>query len=95
MEPNYAGFWAAFKGTDAWQGLMAMGRHSDAIELWTLRLRVEMLDAINGDANQADIQESIWRLMSLSGSLALPAELTELLDLMDTYGLSSVYTLTP
>jgi hypothetical protein len=95
MEPNYAGFWAAFKGTNAWNGLMSMGRYSGDIELRTVRLRVEMLDAIGGNPNQADIQESIWRLMELAGSSAQEAELQQLVDLLVLYGFTPTYSLEP
>ena len=95
MEPNYAGFWAAFKGTAAWAGLMSMGRYSGDIELRIVRMRVEMLDAINGNPNQADIQESIWRLMELAGSSAQEAELQELVGLLALYNLTPTYSLQP
>jgi hypothetical protein len=95
MEPNYAGFWAAFKGTAAWNGLMSIARYSDAVELRTVRLRVEMLDAIGGNPNQADIQESIWRLMELAGSSAQEAELQELVGLLALYNLTPTYSLQP
>jgi hypothetical protein len=95
MEPNYAGFWAAFKGTAAWRGLMLMGRYSEGIELRTVRLRVEMLEAIGGNPNQADIQESIWRLMELAGSSAQEAELQELVGLLALHNLTPTYSLQP
>jgi hypothetical protein len=95
MEPNYAGFWAAFKGTAAWNGLMSIAKYSDAVELRTVRLRVEMLDAIGGNPNQADIQESIWRLMELAGSSAQGAELQELVGLLVAYGFVPTYSLQP
>ena len=95
MEPNYAGFWAAFKGTAAWNGLMSIARYSDAVELRTVRLRVEMLDAIGGNPNQADIQESIWRLMELAGSNAQEAQLQELAGLLALYNLTPTYSLQP
>jgi len=95
MEPNYVGFWAAFKATAAWNGLMLMGRYSDFIELRTVRMRVEMLDAINGNPNQADIQESIWRLMELAGSSAQEAQLQEIVDLLVLYGFTPTYSLQP
>jgi hypothetical protein len=95
MEPNYAGFWAAFKGTAAWNGLMSIARYSDAVELRTVRLRVEMLDAIGGNPNQADIQESIWRLMELAGSSAQEAELQELVGLLVLHGFTPTYSLQP
>lgn len=94
MEPDYAAFWTAFKRTDAWTGLMSMGRYSDSIELRITRLRVEILDAINGHANNADIQEAIWRLMELAGSLSQDAEIGELVGLMLQYGLIPTFTLT-
>jgi hypothetical protein len=95
MEPNYAGFWTAFKGTAAWNGLMSMARYSDSIELRTVRMRVEMLDAIGGNPNQADIQESIWRLTELAGSSAQEAELQELVGLLVLYGFVPTYSLQP
>ena len=95
MEPNYAGFWAAFKGTAAWAGLMSMARYSESIELRTVRMRVEMLDAIGGNPNQADIQESIWRLMELAGSSAQEAELQQLVSLLVMYGFVPTYSLEP
>jgi hypothetical protein len=95
MEPNYAGFWTAFKGTAAWVGLMSMARYSDFIELRTVRMRVEMLDAINGNANQADIQEAIWRLMELASSNAQEAELQELVGLLVLHGFTPTYSLQP
>ena len=95
MEPNYAGFWTAFKGTAAWNGLMSIARYSDAVELRTVRLRVEMLDAIGGNPNQADIQESIWRLMELAGSSAQEAELQELVGLLVQHGFVPTYSLEP
>ena len=95
MEPNYAGFWTAFKGTAAWNGLMSMARYSEAIELRTVRMRVEMLDAINGNPNQADIQESIWRLMELAGSNAQETQLQELVGLLVAYGFVPTYSLQP
>jgi hypothetical protein len=95
MEPNYAGFWAAFKGTAAWNGLMSIARYSDAVELRTVRLRVEMLDAIGGNPNQADIQESIWRLMELAGSNAQETQLQELVGLLALYNLTPTYSLQP
>ena len=95
MEPNYAGFWAAFKGTAAWNGLMSIARYSDAVELRTVRLRVEMLDAIGGNPNQADIQESIWRLMELAGSNAQETQLQELVGLLVLYGFTPTYSLQP
>jgi hypothetical protein len=95
MEPNYAGFWTAFKGSAAWNGLMSMARYSDAVELRTVRMRVEMLDAIGGNPNQPDIQESIWRLMELAGSLAQEAELQQLVDLLVLYGFTPTYSLEP
>jgi hypothetical protein len=54
-----------------------------------------MLDAINGNANQADIQESIWRLMELAGSSAQEAELQELVGLLVAHGFVPTYSLTP
>jgi hypothetical protein len=93
MEPNYAAFWAAFKTSDAWAGLMSMGLYSDFIEMRILRLRVEMLDAINGHANQADIQESIWRLMDLAGSLSEDSQVQELVGLLIQYHLMPTYSL--
>lgn len=95
MEPNYAGFWTAFKGSAAWNGLMSMARYSDAVELRTVRMRVEMLDAIGGNPNQADIQESIWRLMELAGSSAQEAELQELVGLLVLYEFTPTYSLQP
>ena len=95
MEPNYAGFWTAFKGTAAWNGLMSIARYSDAVELRTVRLRVEMLDAIGGNPNQVDIQESIWRLMELAGSSAQEAQLQELVGLLALYNLTPTYSLQP
>jgi hypothetical protein len=95
MEPNYAGFWTAFKGTAAWHGLMSIARYSDAVELRTVRLRVEMLDAIGGNPNQVDIQESIWRLMELAGSSAQEAQLQELVGLLALYNLTPTYSLQP
>jgi len=95
MEPNYAGFWTAFKGTAAWYGLMSIARYSESVELRTVRLRVEMLDAIGGNPNQADIQESIWRLMELAGSNAQEAELQELVGLLALYNLTPTYSLQP
>jgi hypothetical protein len=95
MEPNYAGFWTDFKGTAAWHGLMSMGRYSGDIELRIVRMRVEILDAINGNPNQADIQESIHRLMELAGSSAQEAELQELVGLLVAYGFVPTYSLTP
>lgn len=95
MNPNYATFWPAFKDTDAWKGLMAMARYNPDVELRVLRLRVEMGEAIAGYPNQADIQEAIWRLMELIGSQSDPAQVGELLALMDAHGLAEVYTLQP
>jgi hypothetical protein len=95
MEPNYAGFWTAFKGSAAWNGLMSMARYSDAVELRTVRMRVEMLDAIGGNPNQPDIQESIWRLMELAGSSAQEAELQELVGLLVLHGFTPTYSLQP
>jgi hypothetical protein len=95
MEPNYAGFWTAFKATAAWRGLMLMARYSDFIELRTVRMRVEMLDAINGNPNQADIQEAIWRLMELAGSNAQDAEIQELVSLLVLHGFTPTYSLQP
>ena len=95
MEPNYAGFWTAFKGTAAWAGLMSMARYSGDIELRTVRMRVEMLDAIGGNPNQADIQESIWRLMELAGSSAQEAELQQLVGLLVQHGFTPTYSLQP
>ncbi len=95
MGPNYADFWAAFKATDAWVGLMSMALYSDLVELRLLRLRVEMLDAIAGIPNETDIQQSIWRLMELIGSSSEPAAVGELAGLMATHGLAEVYSLTP
>lgn len=95
MEPNYAGFWAAFKGTAAWHGLMSIARYSESVELRTVRLRVEMLDAIGGNPNQADIQESIWRLMELAGSNAQETQLQELVGLLALYNLTPTYSLQP
>jgi hypothetical protein len=95
MEPNYAGFWTAFKGTAAWNGLMSIARYSDAVELRTVRLRVEMLDAIGGNPNQVDIQESIWRLMELAGSSAQETQLQELVGLLALYNLTPTYSLQP
>jgi hypothetical protein len=95
MEPDYAGFWTAFKVTAAWRGLMLMARYSDFIELRTVRMRVEMLDAIGGNPNQADIQESIWRLMELAGSSAQEAEMQELVSLLVAYGFVPTYSLEP
>jgi hypothetical protein len=95
MEPNYAGFWAAFKSTNAWIGLMSMSRYSEAVELRTLRMRVEMLDAINGNPNQSDIQEAIWRLVELTGSSAQETQLQELVGLLVLYGFTPTYSLLP
>jgi hypothetical protein len=95
MEPNYAGLWTAFKGTAAWNGLMSIARYSDAVELRTVRLRVEMLDAIGGNPNQADIQESIWRLMELAGSNAQETQLQQLVGLLALYNLTPTYSLHP
>jgi len=95
MTPDYTAFWSAFRATAAWSGLMSMARYSEAVELRVLRLRVEMLDAINGSPNQADIQEAIHRLMELIASQSVPEQVGELVALMDTYGLSSLYTLQP
>lgn len=95
MGPNYAAFWSAFKETAAWVGLMSMARYHDGVELRLLRLRVEMLDAINGHANEADIQEAIWRLMELIASQSDPVQVGELVGLMEAHGLSSLYTLQP
>ena len=95
MEPNYAGFWTAFKGSAAWNGLMSMARYSESIELRTVRMRVEMLDAIAGNPNQADIQESIWRLMELAGSSAQEAELQQLVGLLVLHGFTPTYSLQP
>jgi hypothetical protein len=72
-----------------------MARYSDFIELRTVRMRVEMLDAINGNPNQADIQESIWRLMELASSNAQEAEIQELVDLLVAYGFTPTYSLAP
>jgi len=72
-----------------------MARYSEGIELRTVRLRVEMLDAIGGNANQADIQESIWRLMELAGSSAQEAELQELVGLLVLHGFATTYSLQP
>ncbi len=95
MAPNYATFWPAFKATAAWAGLMSMARYSDVVELRLLRLRVEMADAIAGCPNQADIQEAIWRLMELIASQSVPEQVGELVALMETHGLSTLYTLQP
>jgi hypothetical protein len=95
MEPNYAGFWAAFKGTAAWQGLMSMARYSEVIELRTVRMRVEMLDAIGGNPNRADIQESVWRLMELAGSSARDDQLHEIANLFEIHGLNNTYSIWP
>jgi hypothetical protein len=95
MEPNYAGFWTAFKSTAAWRGLMLMARYSDFIELRTVRMRVEMLDAINGNPNQGDIQEAIWRLMELASSNAQESQLQEIVDLLVLHGFTPTYSLQP
>jgi hypothetical protein len=95
MEPNYTGFWTAFKATNAWIGLTAMSRYSETVELRTLRMRVEMLDAINGNPNQSDIQEAIWRLMELTGSSAQETQLQELMGLFVLYGFTPAYSLFP
>ena len=95
MEPNYAAFWSAFKGTAAWVGLMSMARYSDPVELRLLRLRVDITDAINGCPNQADIQEAIWRLMELIAGQTDPGQVGELVGLMQTHGLAGTYTLAP
>jgi len=95
MDPNYATFWNDFKATAAWAGLVSMARYSDAVELRLLRLRVEIIEAIAGYPNQADIQEAIWRLMELIGSQSDPAQVGELLGLMDAHELSGLYTLQP
>jgi hypothetical protein len=95
MAPNYSDFWAAFKGSAAWVGLMAMARFSPDVELRLLRLRVELTDAMAGHANEVDIQEAIWRLMELIASQSEPAQVGELVGLMETHGLAEVYSLTP
>lgn len=95
MEPDYAAFWAAFKVTYAWAGLMSMARYSDTVEQRVLRLRVEMLDAIAGYPNPPDIQEAIWRLMEFVGSLSEAGSVGELVTLMVTHRLIPTYSLTP
>jgi len=95
MEPNYAGFWTVFKSTAAWNGLMSMARYSESIELRTVRMRVEMLDAIGGNPSHADIQESIWRLMELAGSSAQDADMQELVGLLALHGFIPTYSLQP
>ncbi len=95
MTPNYDAFWIAFKATDAWAGLMSMARYNPGVELRLLRLRVEIDEAIAGYPNQADIQEAIWRLMELIGSQSDPAQVGELVGLMDVHGLAEAYTLQP
>jgi hypothetical protein len=74
---------------------MSMARYSESVELRTVRLRVEMLDAIGGNPNQADIQESIWRLMELAGSSAQEAQLQEIVDLLVLHGFTPTYSLQP
>lgn len=95
MEPDYAGFWSAFKATSAWRGMMSMGRYSTDIELRILRLRIEIIDAINNQASPDDIQEAIWRLMEQAASLSQDAEVGELVVLMITYRLIPAFSLTP
>jgi len=95
MAANYAAFWIAFKGSAAWAGMMAMARYSPDVELRVLRLRVEILDAIAGIPNETDIQEAIWELMAQVGSQTDPAQVGELVGLMQTHGLADVYSLTP
>jgi hypothetical protein len=95
MAANYATFWGAFKASAAWEGLMAMARFSPDVELRVLRLRVELTDAMAGHANQSDIQEAIWRLMELVGSQSDPAQVGELVGLMQAHGLAELYSLTP
>jgi hypothetical protein len=95
MEPNYSAFWAAFKASAAWSGLMAMARFSPDVELRVVRLRVELTDAIAGHPNQSDMQEAIWRLMELIAGQTDPAQVGELVGLMQTHGLAEVYSLTP
>jgi hypothetical protein len=74
---------------------MLMGRYSGDIELRIVRMRVEMLDAIGGNPNQADIQASIWRLMELAGSSAQETQLQELVGLLALYNLTPTYSLQP
>jgi hypothetical protein len=95
MAANYATFWSAFKASNAWAGMMAMARFSPPVALSVLRLRVEMLDAIAGYANEPDMQEAIWELMAQVGSQTDPAQVGELVGLMQTHGLAEVYSLTP
>ena len=95
MDVNYTTFWGAFKTSAAWTGLMAMARFSPDVELRVLRLRIELTDAMAGHANQADIQEAIWRLMELVGSQSDSEQVGELVGLMQTHGLADVYSLTP
>lgn len=72
-----------------------MARYSDVVELRLLRLRVEITEAIAGHPNEADIQESIWRLMELIASQSVPEQVGELQGLMDAHHLSNLYTLQP
>jgi hypothetical protein len=72
-----------------------MARFAPEVELRVLRLRVELTDAMAGHANQADIQEAIWRLMEMVGSQSDPSQVGELVGLMQTHGLAELYSLIP
>jgi hypothetical protein len=94
-QPDYIGFWDAVLVSDTYAQLLGLAMTNLPVNTALTAFIAAFQDAKAGRANVAAIQACIYLAMQAAAEVLTAEHLAEVQGLMDTYSLSSVYTLTP